>query len=302
VTVLRLPSLENIRRYARGALVAADCLHVVPTPLEEVATAANLLPAEDLFAFGEDIPPGLRTVLRKLMGRIAGALAVAERKIYLDITLPHERLRFTHGHEIGHQALPWHQAAYLGDDQYTLSPDTTAELEQEANAFSAELLFQLDRFTEQADDYAAGLAAPLVLAAEYHASAHAAIRRYVEHSRQRLGLLVLGRYRVHVSRQPALKVLPELCAQSGTFMDRYGPVTGLFQAKLTLADHPFAMIADTALQGAAQKIVTSSEATCESRRGTTRLQAEVFSNTRFAFVLLFPRPSMLSKSRLRIAS
>jgi hypothetical protein len=77
--------------------------------------------------------------------------------VLLDAEQPRPQRRFVHGHELGHHALPWHQDAFYGDDHRTLDPDTHEELEAEANAFSAELLLNIDAFTERAHATMLGL-------------------------------------------------------------------------------------------------------------------------------------------------
>ena len=153
----------HVARYAGGALVAAGALGKIPTPLDDVAAALNLSSPEDLYDLA-DVPPGLAARVRRLVGKVAGAFAVRERVVYLDYTQPVPQQRFTHGHELGHRALLWHDSAYYCDDKYTLDPHTRDELEAEANAFSAELLFNLDTFTDQAHASRPGLAPALELA------------------------------------------------------------------------------------------------------------------------------------------
>jgi hypothetical protein len=65
-------SLEDIRRYARGALHAADALEVTPTSLAAVEAAVGLLPAEQLFLAGADVPPGIAAIAAKLMKKVMG--------------------------------------------------------------------------------------------------------------------------------------------------------------------------------------------------------------------------------------
>src|SRR5688572_28756413 len=109
MAVLELPTDHrlHIARYARGALVAAGALGKVPTPLEDVTAALNLHQAEDLFALGDNLPPGLMARLSKLGGKLLGGLAIGERKVYIDMQQALPKRRFTHGHELGHAALPW---------------------------------------------------------------------------------------------------------------------------------------------------------------------------------------------------
>src|SRR6266567_3326658 len=147
----------HVGRYARGALQAAGVLGVIPTPLDEVGAALKLATPQDLFDLG-DVPPELARRLRRLAGKVKGAFAVRERVIYLDPEQRPSQRRFVHGHEFGHDALPWHAEAYYGEDCQTLDPDTRDELEAEANAFSADLLFNMDAFTDRAHSSKPGLA------------------------------------------------------------------------------------------------------------------------------------------------
>ncbi len=238
MTPLLAASLEDIRRYERGALEAADALDRTPAPLTQIEEAVGLLPAQELFAAGVEMPPGIAAIAAKLAKKVMGGLAFAEKRVYIntaDQALP--RRRFVHGHELGHRVLPWQEQAYYADDDNTLDPQTRDALEWEANAFSAELLFGLDRFTKMADDWAPGIAVPLHLSGVFETSAHAALRRYVETSGHRVALLTLGRFPRHTKseRLPYLPVMADQCAESASFRDRFGAVTALAAKPLPLA-------------------------------------------------------------------
>jgi hypothetical protein len=276
---------DHVARYARGALTAAGAIGRIPTPLDEVNAALQLTTPQDLFDLG-DVPPDLARRLRRLAGKVKGAFAVRERVIYLDADQPLPQRRFVHGHELGHRALPWHADAYYGDDHHTLDPDTHHELEAEASAFSAELLFNIDAFTDRAHAGRLGLASALELAETFDTSGHAAIRRYVEDAPRPCALLTLGRYLVRPGGQPALKVLRGL--ESASFRDRHGSVTGCFPTALRLDSWQPAQDAHAALNGRAAAPVLLGDVTVDSRRGPVRLDYEVYSNTYRAFVLLMP--------------
>lgn len=147
--------VEHVARFARGALLAADALGVTPTPLDAVGQALDLHQPEDLLNF-EDAPPGLLMRIKALAGKVLGALDVRERVVFIDRTQSYERQRFAFGHELGHAGLPWHRDAYFADDHRTLDPDAHAELEAEANSFSADILFNLQAFGQRAHSTAHG--------------------------------------------------------------------------------------------------------------------------------------------------
>ena len=288
---------NHVARYARGALQVADVLGVIPTPLEEVGAALKLATPQELFDLG-DVPPDLARRLRRLFGKVKGAFAVRERVIYLDAEQAPPQRRFVHGHEIGHDALPWHTEAYYGEDCRTLNPDTRDELEAEANAFSADLLFNMDAFTDRAHSFRPGLAPALELAETFETSRHAAIRRYVEDSPRPCALLLLGRYVVSHDAQPALAVLRSI--ESASFRDRYGPVDCCFPQKLHIAQSSIARDAYQVLRGIARTPIIAGDTTAESNRGKTHLDYEVYSNKYFCFVLLVPHRRIATGTRVRI--
>lgn len=288
---------DHVARYARGALIAADALDVVPTPLDQVGAALSLHPAEDLFNLA-DAPPGLLKRVKGLAGKVLGALAVRERVVYVDRTQAVPKQRFAHGHELGHKGLPWHERAYFADDRGTLDPDTLEELEAEASAFSADLLFNMDRFTEQAHAERLGLAMPLKLADDFQASRRATIRRYVEDSPRPCALLVLGRFAVRPKGMPSLKVLRAL--QSASFRAQYGPATTLFPSTLPIDAVPLAASAWAAVNGDLATPTAEGEYTLlDSIKGAAQLRYEVFSNSYASFALLYPKPRMTIKRKVR---
>lgn len=292
-------SPEEIRRYARGALEIAGAIDATPVPLELVERAVGLYPSEALWAAGEEMPPGMLEILRKLKRKVVGGLAFAEKRVYLDFDQPIARRRFIHGHELGHKVLPWQERAYFTDDDYTLAPETRDAMESEANMFSAELLFGLDRFTAMADDYAPGVVAPLELNGSFGVSAHAALRRYVATSRHNIALLALGRRQVGTAMGNALPVMAGQCAHSASFADRYGLITEVVAGALPLSEHP--ALAAIARAPSTTVIQGGGGITLDTKRGLVTFEAESFTNGRLNFVVVFRR-HLFSGRRLKVAS
>lgn len=231
--------LARLQQLARGALRRAGAEGVVPTPMDEVRSALQLTPASDLYALGENLPPGLAVRVKKALGKVLGFLAVKERLVYVAPELSVPRGRFILGHELGHHHLPWQQRAYEVDDETSLAPQVRDRFEREANAFSAELLFNGQQFTNAAHDSELSVAIPLALAGGYGVSTHAAVRRYVEHSPRPCALLVVGRHPVFPAGQPGVKVLYSV--QSSAFLERFGPVGAQLPSRfLPRADHSWA--------------------------------------------------------------
>lgn len=294
-------SPSEIRRYARGALDKAGVAEITPVPLDLVEQAVGLHPHQDLYAAGEELPPYIRKLVKRmrLSAKILGGLAIPERRVYLDTSLVRSRRRFAHGHEIGHHALPWQEQAYYTDNLFTLNPDTRDAMEAEANAFSAELLFGIDRFTKMADDHAPGVVVPLKLNESFAVSAHAALRRYVSTSRHHIALLALGRRRVMTASGIALQPLLSQCVESVNFGDRYGPITALATEPLLLSQHP--CLDDIARSPSTTIIEDGGDITLDTKRGPTVFRTQSFTNGRLNFIVVFRR-SLLSGPRMRLAA
>src|SRR5207245_2278660 len=81
---------------------------------------------------------------------LRAALSLNDRLVATQSGLGEKRKRFGIFHEIGHFILPEHRDKLFLDDDATLSWSTKARIEREANEIAAELLFQGNRFTEEA--------------------------------------------------------------------------------------------------------------------------------------------------------
>jgi hypothetical protein len=237
VTELLIASSQEVRRYARGAIKAAGADDVLPIPLDDIAAAVGLH-QQNLFDLGDtSLPEEMLRIAKRLTGKVVGALDRREKTIYVDLSQDAPRGRFTLGHELGHDALPWHEAFYHVDDTSTLNADTKIELEQEANLFAAEVIFGLDRFTEEADSFRPSISVPLSLATKFGTSSHATLRRYAAQSRRPIALITLGRY-TNPNPLPHLPVWKNQCESSAAFNDKYGTITHLVGGRLLLAEHP----------------------------------------------------------------
>lgn len=289
-----MPALpaDQIRRYATGALRAAgiNAGTVLPIPVAEIAAAAGLH-RQSLYSLAdeEDVPPAFRGILAKIRGTVLGALSIPERRVFVDDAQSAPRARFTEAHEIGHDALPWHRHAYYGDDHFTLDRSSEAGMEAEANLFAAEVLFGLDRFTEQADSYRPSLDVPLGLNGDYLVSAQAAVRRYAELSRHPVALLVVGRY-LSAGTPSSLRILQT--HQSSAFMRRYGPVGQCLRVgRLSSVLYP--EVRQLAVEHPTH--VAESSMTLETTRGRVHFRSEGFSNGHIGMVLLTRKQPTLGR-------
>lgn len=188
--------LERVRVEARSALEHANALGRLPTPVDDILSAAKLTVVDD-----EDLDEGLLARFRR---KATGALKAALSKvlgifdahgwlIHVDRGLLAVKQTFIKLHEAGHGLLVWQRTMYAvaEDCKLTLTDEVEDLFEREANNFATEVLFQLDAFTRQAADQAFGINVPLKLGPKYGASVYASIRRYVHKNERACVVLVL---------------------------------------------------------------------------------------------------------------
>lgn len=111
---------------------------------------------------------------------IRAALSLNDRLVATQTGLGDKRKRFGIFHEIGHFILPEHRQKLFLDDDITLSWWARVQIEREANEIAAELLFQGNRFTEEAVNAPTSARTVIDLAPKYGASFESALRRYTE--------------------------------------------------------------------------------------------------------------------------
>lgn len=112
---------------------------------------------------------------------LRAVLSVEDKLIATHSGLSSKRARFSVLHEVGHYVLPEHRDRLLfPDTEETLSWRTKVRLEKEANQLAADLIFQGNRFSDEAADMPLSSRTVHELAPRYEASYEASIRRYVE--------------------------------------------------------------------------------------------------------------------------
>ena len=177
---------RRLEAIAEQALARAGVLGVLPTPLDALRPVAGIRAVEPMPA----LPDGVRTPGRRLLG----ALWFEERTMFLEPEQADARRRFTEAHELMHALCPWHEAVLREDTSDELFRATADQIEAEANVGAGMLLFQGRRFAERLASERPSIGTPLALAAEYGASAHAALHHYVLTHAAALALLVVGRF------------------------------------------------------------------------------------------------------------
>jgi Zn-dependent peptidase ImmA (M78 family) len=193
-----LPSKSDIEKISLDLLKQSKSLDVFPTPVDSIVKYANLH-----FESGIDLSVLDQSFISKLsdkvsqkyleaIGLVRGFIDRREKIIYLDLSQQVTRQNFVKLHEVGHDALYW-QKDILDhlDNDATLNPYTKEEFEAEANYFASSTIFQQDRFENEMKKLELGIKAPMHLAKYFGASNHASLRKYVECSKKRCGLIVL---------------------------------------------------------------------------------------------------------------
>ena len=116
------------------------------------------------------------------------------RFVFIDKSVYAARQTFIKVHEAAHYVMAWQRKLYaiVEDCEKTISPEIDDYFDREANVFTSEVLFQLDSYSKEAEDYAFGIKVPLKLSRKYGASIYSSIRRYVSKSRKACVVLVLN--------------------------------------------------------------------------------------------------------------
>jgi len=190
-----LPSKKDIEKISYEILKGSKCFDIFPTPVDKIVDYAELTINNniDLSKIRPDYVGKATSLLKSALGKIQGILDRREKVVYLDLSMHTAKQKFVKLHEVGHNVLPWQQKIYdaIEDDESTLDANTKEEFEAEANFFASATLFQQDRFITEMDKLGMGIDSPLYLSKLFGASNHAALRRYVEYSKNRCALIVL---------------------------------------------------------------------------------------------------------------
>lgn len=284
-----LDSSGDIEDAARLLLRESKALGVFPTPVDKIVRMAELQVSSDIDLnhakqnYFTKAFEGIGKVSRKVLG----LLDFRSRTIYLDLQQPRVRQRFVKLHEVGHDVLTWQGDAYRWDDKKTLAPSVKDIFEREASSFASAVLFQLERFDEEAGRLPLGLSSPMALSKKFGSSCQAAIRRYVQHSRKRCAVLVLE------FPDADMKVRIRDCFESDAFAREFGRLPWPEKCGTSF---PFV---EDLLCG--RKYHENGCLLLQSRTGgQIALTYHYFNNGYNGFVLLIP-PGESIRSRTRIA-
>ena len=285
---------RQIRAFSDNALRNAGVTGIIPTPLDAVAQAAGITEIIDISRLPSEIaarkPPALK--------RIVGALLHRERVALVDLSQPAPRARLTKGHEIGHQIIPWHQAAFQLDDEERLLGMTHDQLEQEAYLAGGHLIFQGDHFWRRALDYQVSIGTPVALAPEYGASIHATIRYYVLEHPDPVAVLVAGRYLKSNGSVPVFGSV-----DSPSFLAKFGTLADRMAGQLMIAGGDGQPLGDIARKAMSGGEVAAKETLIPDISGERCVFiAEAFFNRHNLFVMVTEKKAARFGRRIRIAA
>ena len=187
-------SSVDVTTEVRRLLRAAGIKDQLPTPKEQVLACAQLveLGELDLAAYEATLKEKSLRFFHKAVSKVLGLLDRRRNAIYVDPTANDSRKLFVTYHEVIHKVLPWQKIVILTqDDRYTLSGECEELFEAEANHGAADILFQCERFEDEARDFELSIESPIYLSTKYESSRHAALRRFVERNHRPCLLVVL---------------------------------------------------------------------------------------------------------------
>jgi len=185
----------DIERISMQVLRGSKSLDIFPTPVEKIVQYAELVVNGnvDISKVHATYMDRANEFLRSGLAKVRGIFDTRKRVIYLDLSQNSNRKNFVTLHETAHGILPWQRGVHqiIGDNDLTLSLDQAEEFEAEANYFASITLFQQDRFSDQLSKLALEINSAMYLANYFGASVHAALRRYIDCSKNRCALIIL---------------------------------------------------------------------------------------------------------------
>lgn len=192
----------RVRVEAGRALEAAEALGCFPTPIDAIMKAAQVEEVEEDVLNEAGFIDRLRGqvsqftgALKSALSKVRGLLDMRGKLVFIDRSLLAVQQTFIRVHEAGHAFMKWQRDLYMivEDCDMTLEPEMADQFDREANVFASEVIFQLDSFTNEANDFDFGINVPMKLSKKYGASIYASIRRYVSQSHRACVVIVLNK-------------------------------------------------------------------------------------------------------------
>jgi len=274
---------DEVRKLLRAAEVGTQ----LPTPRAQILACTRLIQTGelDLTEYERSFSEKASDFFYRAMKKVRGFLDRRTKHIYVDPSLHDSRKTFVTYHEVIHRVLPWQHIQRTEDDDLSLSLTCDTEFESEANYGAAEILFQCERFENEARDYELSIASALHLADRYDASRHASLRRFVERNHRPCLLLVL-KPTCRNNADGGTSFFVSHSIPSGRFVLQFGDP---FRAMFINPEDEVGKILNSGGSG---------EIGLSDHKGLCRpCMVESFYNQYNVFVLIYPKD--LARSRLR---
>jgi hypothetical protein len=186
-------SATEVTSEVKRLLRAAGITDQLPTPKEQILACARLVERGelDLAEYESTLTNKTLRFFHRAVSKVLGLLDRRSNIIYVDPGIHDARKLFVTYHEVIHKVLRWQEITVTQDDKFTLSAECEDFFEAEANYGAADVLFQCERFENEARDYDLSVESALYLGSRYHSSCHAALRRFAERNHRPCLLMVL---------------------------------------------------------------------------------------------------------------
>jgi hypothetical protein len=273
------PSADQVTAEVRKLLRAAEVGADLPTPKTRILACTRLVETGelDLTEYEQSFSERASGFFYKAMKKVLGFLDRRTKRIYVDPQLHDSRKIFVTYHEVIHRVLPWQHIDLTEDDHLTLNLTCDNLFESEANYGAADILFQCDRFENEARDYGISVPSALHLSEKYEASCHASLRRFVERNHRPCLLLVLKpTSRANADGKTSFFISHSI--PSAPFTLQFGDP---FSYPFINPEHDLGKILNNGLQG---------EIELSDLKGFCRVcEVECFSNQYRLFVMIHPK-------------
>lgn len=277
-----LSSKKDIQNISLDILKQSKALDVFPTPVDKIVNFSDLVfeGSVNLSDVDESFLSKVSSSFLSAWNKVRGFLDRKEKVIYLDLNQIESRQNFVKLHEVGHQVLPWQsQIIQYMDTDESLSPHVAEEFEAEANYFASLTLFQHDRFNSELGKLDLSLKSGMALAKIFGGSIHASLRRMVQESKKRCGLLVIER------RSGIAKNKPSYAKRNLFLSDSFHECFG----HLVLPDmfgFEWAFVQDCIFK---KRYKDNGEMCLLTTQGDVEFTYHFFDNSYNAFVFFFPK-------------
>lgn len=176
-------------RHKRGAM---DWSAQIDDLLKEGGLASQQFSVADHGIVGKVISAveWFKALAEKKIDQIKAMISVKEKVVFVANDLHDAKVPFAKGHELGHNEIPWHKEILYVCDEFDLAPTARAQMEFEANVFSAEVLVPAPLLATVYENFPISMDTVLQLKQWSGASIEVCASKYVESHPGKVALLI----------------------------------------------------------------------------------------------------------------